>query len=270
VNHLVRDLMRESLLSCPPGTTLGQAAAMLARHRIHALVITDATGQAQGVLSDMDLLAGEWLSADPASLEAMRTMTANELKSTPAVTIDAGARASEAAARMQAEHVHRLIVTEMGRAVGVISVSDVVASLGQSALGRRTVAEAMTRGIVVCREDAPVSAAARAMTERRSRSIVVVNADGRPQGIVTGFDLLPLCESGDTHQPVAQLMHAPITIHPDATLQQAADLMLKHHVHRLVVVDPAHPDGIPLGLVSTSDIVAEMAAPGSVWQTAAG
>jgi hypothetical protein len=35
----------------------------------------------------------------------------------------------------------------------------------------------------------------------------------------------------------------------------------------LVVVDRNDPAQIPLGLVSTSDIVAEMAAPELVWQT---
>jgi CBS domain-containing protein len=61
-------------------------------------------------------------------------------------------------------------------------------------------------------------------------------------------------------------MHPPLTIGPDATLREAADTMLQHHIHRLIVVDPAYPAGMPLGLISTSDIVIEMAAPGSVWQ----
>lgn len=126
--------------------------------------------------------------------------------------------------------------------------------------------DVMSRGIVVRLEDTPLPAAARAMTERRSRSIVVVDSRGRSLGVVTGFDLLSIMEAGGGTQIVAQIMHRPITIHPTATLREAADAMLQHHVHRLVVVDPAKPDGMPLGLISTSDIVAEMAEPGSVWQ----
>jgi len=42
--------------------------------------------------------------------------------------------------------------------------------------------------------------------------------------------------------------------------------MLEHEIHRLVVVDPAAPDAVPLGVVATTDIVAEMAEPGSVWR----
>ena len=40
-------------------------------------------------------------------------------------------------------------------------------------------------------------------------------------------------------------------------------MMLRLHVHRLLVLDPAAPKGMPLGLISTADIVVEMATPGS-------
>ena len=35
--------------------------------------------------------------------------------------------------------------------------------------------------------------------------------------------------------------------------------------HRLLVVDPEDANAMPLGVISTADIVAAMAAPGSVW-----
>ena len=96
------------------------------------------------------------------------------------------------------------------------------------------------------------------MREQHSRSLVVVNQHGRPLGVVTGFDLLPFYGDADAGEPVSSIMHAPITVHPAASLREAADIMLQHHVHRLVVVDPAEPDSMPLGLIATSDIVMEM------------
>jgi CBS domain-containing protein len=107
------------------------------------------------------------------------------------------------------------------------------------------------------------------MTERRSRSMVVIDDEGRAVGLVSGFDLL-----GEFVRPreevdldtVDKLMHAPVTIGPSASLQQAADLMLSREIHRLLVVDESAPDSAPLGIVSTSDIVASMAGPGSVWR----
>lgn len=262
---LVRDLMRHTLITCSPHTTLGQAAVLLARERVHALLVAH-EDEILGIISDIDLLTGEWLSTDAINLETMRRLEVSTLMSSPPATIEADAPASQAAARMQAEHLHRLLVVEKDRPVGVISVSNLVASLAHTSTERRTVAEVISRGIVVCLTDTPLSAVARAMTERRSRSVVVVEANGQPVGIVTGFDLLAFFETSQADSPVSAVMHPPVTIHPDATLREAADRMIYYHIHRLLVVNPEQPDSMPLGLISTSDIVAEMAEPGSVWQ----
>ncbi len=266
MSQRVRDLMRPNLITCPANTTLGNAAAMLARYHIHALIVSDPAGLAEGMLSDIDILAGEWQAGDEASLAAMRGRTVGELMHQPVITVDVDAPAAEAAQRMRAEHIHRLVVTELDRPVGVIAISDLIGGLAPEPAERGTVDQVMSRGIVVCRETTPISAAAHAMRERRSRSVVVVNPHGRPLGVVTGFDLLPFYDEGDTSQPVSAIMHPPSTIGPRASLRAAADLMLREHVHRLVVVDPAEPDSMPLGLISTSDIVSEMATPGAVWR----
>jgi CBS domain-containing protein len=263
-----RDLMTPHLITCPPSATLGEAARLLAQHKVHALVVAKPQGEPLGVLSDIDLLAGEWLSGDADSLAAMRAMTARDLMTAPPAHIAAGAPATEAAERMRSQRVHRLLVVDGGRAVGVISTGDLVVGLAGGSHGRDTVADVMSRGIVVCRVDTSLRAAARAMTERRSRSLVVVDEAGRLRGVVTGYDLLALAGQDIAGRSVAELMHPPLTIEPQASLRQAADLMLREHVHRLVVVDPQHPEGLPLGLISTSDIIAEMAAEGSVWQQA--
>ena len=48
--------------------------------------------------------------------------------------------------------------------------------------------------------------------------------------------------------------------------QEAANLMIQKRQHRVIVVDKNETNGFPLGLVSSFDIVTEMARPGSVWQ----
>lgn len=94
---LVRDLMHRGLVTCPPETRLGDAASLLVRHRVHALVVADSEGRPLGVLSDTDLLAGEWLSTDGEGLAVMLGMTAGELMTAPPETIDVDAPAGEAA-----------------------------------------------------------------------------------------------------------------------------------------------------------------------------
>jgi CBS domain-containing protein len=65
---------------------------------------------------------------------------------------------------------------------------------------------------------------------------------------------------------VRDVMHPTLTIDMHASLRQAADKMIQNHHHRLVVVDDADPDAFPLGVISSFDIVAQMARPDSIWQ----
>ena len=94
MTKLIRDLMHPGVFTCRPDATLGEVAVMLTQHHVHALLVTDRDGRPIGVISDYDLLAAEWLSADRDGLEAMRAMTAGELMSTPVNTIDADALAT--------------------------------------------------------------------------------------------------------------------------------------------------------------------------------
>ncbi len=88
-------------------------------------------------------------------------------------------------------------------------------------------------------------------------------------GVLSSSDLLPcLYDDQSVDSTVAEVMHPPITVSAQATLAQAADLMLGQRIHRLVVVDPDDPGSFPLGLVATSDIVKEMSAPGGEWRRA--
>jgi CBS domain-containing protein len=265
---LVRDLMHPGLFTCRPEATLGQVAVILDQNHVHALFVTDRRSRVAGIITDFDLLAGEWLSENPESLETMRKMTAGELMSTPVDTIEADRPCHEAARRMIELQVRRLLVLENGKPLGVISVSDVIANFAkESPLGRGTVADVMSDAILVCRDKTPIAAAARAMTSAGWRSVLVVNSKGKPLGVVSGIDLLPICDHDDyKDKTVSDVMHPALTIHINESLQAAANQMIENHHHRLLVVDPEEPDSMPLGIISSFDIVAEMARPGSVWQ----
>jgi CBS domain-containing protein len=259
--------MHPGLITCRPDATLGQVAVMLTQHRVHALFVTDRDNRPVGVVTDFDLLAGEWLSADAQSLAAMRTMTAGELMTAPIDSVEAEVPVGKAAQRIREGGYYRLLVTDKGKPVGVISVSDFVASLTPPIAERETVDDVMSRVMLVCREDTPCSAVARGMTDARYRSVLVVNKMGRLQGIVSGLDLLTYCEEGGCGDNIAgRVMHPALTIYPTVSLREAADMMIDNHHHRLVVTDPDQPDAMPLGIISSVDIVAMMAQPGSVWQ----
>jgi CBS domain-containing protein len=268
MKKLVRDLMYSGLLTCRQDATLGQVSVMLTQHHVHALIVADRDGHPVGIISDYDLLAGEWLSEDSQSLTTMRKLTAGELMSSPIDTIEAGMPLGEAAHLLIEKDINRLLVTEKGVPAGVISTSDFISSIATEEKSlRQTVADVMSDAILVCRDKTPLTSAARTMTQAGWRSVLVVDAKGKPEGVVSGKDLLPYVENGvDEKLTVQDIMHPALTIDIHAKLREAADLMIQKHYHRLVVVDQNDPQAFPLGIISSFDIVAEMARPGSIWQ----
>jgi len=266
---LVRDLMHPGILTCKPDATLGQVAILLNQHHVHALIVADRDGRALGIISDFDLLAGEWLSSDSESLATMRSLTASDLMSHPIDSVESNIPLTDAVNQLLEKEISRLLVTENGKPVGVISLSDFVASLArQGKPSREIVGDVMSDAILVCRGKTPILSAARAMTEAGWRSVLVVDAKGKTLGVVSGWDLLAFVKIGlDEKLVVREVMHPALMIDVNASLREAADKMIQNHHHRLVVIDQEDPDAFPLGVISTFDIVARMAHPKSAWQT---
>jgi CBS domain-containing protein len=269
MTKLVRDLMHPGVLTCQPNALLGQVAVLLTQHKVHALVVPDPEDRPLGIISDYDLLAGEWLSVDDESLSTMRHLTAHDLMSYPVDTIDANMSLKEAAHTLIEKEVSRLLVTESGKPVGVISTTDLVASIAMEEKPKReTVADVMSDAMLVCRAKTPIVSAARTLTQAGWRSVLVVDAKGKHLGVVSGRDLIHFVKNGvDENLTVRDVMHQTFTIHINASLREAADVMIKNHHHRLIVIDEEDPDAFPLGVISSFDIVAEMARPGSIWQS---
>ena len=269
MTQTINYLMHHELITCLPATALGQVAALLNEHHIHALVVANHAGNPLGIISDFDLLAAEWLSVDEESMNTMRKMTAGDLMTSPIETVEVDTPVQEAARRMADREIHRMLVTDRGKPIGIISVSDFVAGIAeQEAVKRDTVGDVMSDTLLVCRENTPILSAARTLTQAGWRSIIVVNSIGKPEGVISGHDLVHLAGSWvDENMTVSQLMNRNLTtIDINSSLQQAADLMIQMHRHRLIVVDQDDPEGFPLGVISSMDIVAAMARPGSIWQ----
>ena len=269
MTKLVRDLMHPGVFTCQPDASLGQVAVLLTQHKVHALVVSDPEGRPLGIISDYDLLAGEWLSVDDESLSTMRKLTAHDLMSYPVDTINANMPIKEAAHTLIEKDVSRLLVTENGRPVGVISTTDFVASIAKEEKPKReTVADVMSDAMLVCRGKTPIISIARTLTQAGWRSVLVIDAKGKHLGVVSGKDLMRFVKNGvDESLTVRDVMHKAFTIHIHASLREAADVMIKNHHHRLIVIDEDDPDAFPLGVISSFDIVAEMALPGSIWQS---
>jgi CBS domain-containing protein len=269
MTQTIHDLMHKGLITCPPETPLGRVAALLNDHRIHAILVAEQQDAPLGILSDFDLLAGEWLSVDEKSLETMRRLTARDLMTSPIETVEINTPVDETVQRMDEKDIHRLLVTENGQPVGVISIHDFVAGIAaQEEARRETVGDVMSYTFLVCQENTQILTAARTMTQAGWRSIIVVNSKGKLRGIITGRDLLHLAGRPiEESMVVGQLINRKLlTTDINSSLQEAADLMIQNHRHRIIVVNQEDPEGFPLGVISSMDIVAAMARPNSIWQ----
>lgn len=122
-----------------------------------------------------------------------------------------------------------------------------------------SVGDVMTPGPVTVQADLPLMEAARLLEEHGISGMPVVDADGALVGVLAESDLVRAraTEHLWTRWPglkVRHLMHAPaLTADASMTLEEAATLMERAHVHRLVVVDA--DQRTPVGIISTSDIV---------------
>jgi CBS domain-containing protein len=119
----VEDVMHRGLVTCSPDTPLRKVAAILAAHRIHAVVVAERHAHAEhdvwGVVSDLDVVAALARRGDEE--------TAGSVASTPpcvVVPADPVAHAARLMARLGVTHVLVVDPTDR-RPVGVLSTLDV-------------------------------------------------------------------------------------------------------------------------------------------------
>jgi predicted transcriptional regulator len=117
----VGDYMHAGVVDCPPETDLTTIARIMARDRIHAVVVS---GSPWSLVSDLDLVAA-------AARDARDGCEAGEIAATEIVTVDPREPLEHAAELMAQHHLSHLLVVEgaAGRPVGVISTLDVARAL---------------------------------------------------------------------------------------------------------------------------------------------
>ncbi|MCA9709371.1 MAG: CBS domain-containing protein [Myxococcales bacterium] len=146
-----------------------------------------------------------------------------------------------------------------------------------SLLTRLRVADVMTTDVVAVAPDTSLDTVARQLSANRISGVPVVDASGRAVGVVSvtdlvdpkrkasqtrGFPVFYRIEDGwatpEVDDAVIKAGRAedvmtpmPFTIESDATLLQAAEAMVEHRVHRLLVTE----DGALKGLISTIDVL---------------
>ncbi|WGV25088.1 CBS domain-containing protein [Halotia branconii] len=149
----------------------------------------------------------------------------------------------------------------------------------------KTVADVMSHSPIVVRAETPLKEAVQIIAERRISGLPVVDDVGKLLGIISETDLMwqetgvtppayimfldsviylqnPATYERDVHKALGQtvgevMSKNPVTITPDKTIKEAAQLMHDRSIHRLPVLDG---EGQVVGILTRGDIIRAMAA----------
>lgn len=129
----------------------------------------------------------------------------------------------------------------------------------------RTVREVMHEGVLTCTPDTSIQLAAKQMVEQDVSALVVINASGHMIGLLSRTDLVKVrLDTPDKAElrtrSVANIMTTDVvSVHVEDTLQQAAELIMGRHIHRVVVIEDDEGGKKPIGILSITDVVRDLA-----------
>jgi signal-transduction protein with cAMP-binding, CBS, and nucleotidyltransferase domain len=134
----------------------------------------------------------------------------------------------------------------------------------RTAMHATLVRDVMHPAIAACSQSAGIAEVAHVMADCRVHCVVVIDdADDDQEepaicGIVSDLDLLKWAAGPDVHATAGAVARDPIAyVAPDTALHEAAETMVEHETHHLVVLQS--PQHTPLGILSALDIAAVLA-----------
>jgi signal-transduction protein with cAMP-binding, CBS, and nucleotidyltransferase domain len=119
----------------------------------------------------------------------------------------------------------------------------------------------MHRGVIACWADESVLDVARRLREYSISAIFVLDESGRAEGVISQTDLARAYVLGNwQHRTAVEIMTSDVvTIIGDIPLDVATQIMLDKHIHRLLIVQGGRTPNRPVGVLSMSDVVRELA-----------
>ncbi|MBF0094510.1 MAG: PAS domain S-box protein [Alphaproteobacteria bacterium] len=244
----VRSLAHVDVLTCPPGTPVAEAAALMAGHKCGSIIVADG-GQPLGIWTERDALRLDFDRSGAFDEPISAHMTV------PVVTIEGHASLEGAALKLRERGIrHLVVVDDDGSMIGVLSQTDVVLRLGiNSYLSFRSVSSVPFRVAFALAHDTDVGEAVRRLDASGSDAALVTE-HGEPVGIVTERDIVRLLARRVGSACIGDFATRPlISVSVNATLIEARNILEARRFRHVVVVGNK---GETLGILSMSDILA--------------
>lgn len=117
------------------------------------------------------------------------------------------------------------------------------------------VADIMSTPPITAKDNTPVEEIAKLMNENNIGSVMITDSECHLIGIITERDLIFAIANGKIGKnlPAYMIMtENPITIEPEAPIDEALQKMRENNIRHLPVVDPEKK---PVGMVSLRDVI---------------
>lgn len=132
----------------------------------------------------------------------------------------------------------------------------------------KKVEEIMSKSLISIPIDLGLKEAAAILADNNITGAIVVDNFSNPVGVISGIDIAKIYGQKEDGLTAKDIMTTSVyTITPETTIKEAAKLICKQGVHRLFVskkdsgrTEIKEP---PLGIVTTGDIIKELARHGS-------
>ena len=134
---------------------------------------------------------------------------------------------------------------------------------------KTTIRNLMRKKLVTMEESASVQEAANKMKDKNVSSLVVVDKNGQPQGLITERDLVRKVCIHDVYTSKItnkEIMSSPlITIDSKSSPSEAVDIMLQNNVRHLLVIDNESSEDIDksIGIITPLDFTRSQGYAGS-------
>lgn len=267
-NGIVQNWMSSPVITVTPDTRLTEARRLMDENKIRALPVMQ-EGVLVGIVTRRGLLR---LDLSQLDLQAWQKTTflseirVKEVMSAKPITASPSSRIPKVARVMLENKITAVPVVSDERLVGILTNSDMmrfIISECTSSKQKASVENVMTDEVVTIQEDTSLLEAHRLMGTMRIRSLPVFQ-DDQLVGLVTRTNLmssdLPRVAARNNQelsfmvltQPVEKIMSRDlITIRSDASITDAARLMLDYKIHCLPVLNA---DNKLVGILTESDL----------------
>ncbi|MFB6141922.1 MAG: CBS domain-containing protein [Halorientalis sp.] len=125
-------------------------------------------------------------------------------------------------------------------------------------MGATTVADLMTEPVLTVRPDDNAADVGHAMADRGIKSVVIIDDDCHPEGIVTSTDFVAMAADDRTPSETAvreYMTTGIVTATREEPVPEVAERMRAEDINHLPVVDD---DGQVLGILTATDLTASL------------